>query len=187
MKHLKTFESYQNEETNEGLKDIVIGGLIALSSIGIAKSQDLDTKVTSPTTRTEYQIHQAQLDNEVQSKLINYSKLIKSNIKDSNKTQEGKYTITKGNNFIASSKGASGYSQKSVMIIFGTESKIDHELHITLKDDGIISVIIDDKIKETHDRGFGGVIEKGTKIMDQTEIRKGDVGYQEALQILNLF
>jgi hypothetical protein len=187
MRHLKTFESYQNEETNEGLKDIVIGGLIALSSIGAAKSQDLDTKVTSPTTRTEYQIHQSQLDNEVQSKLVNYYKLIKSNIKDSKKTQEGKYTVTKGSNFTATSKGSSGYSQKSVMIAFGTESKIDGELHITLKDDGIISVIADDVIKKTTDRGFGGVIKKGTKVMDQTEIRKGDVGYGEALGILNLF
>jgi hypothetical protein len=177
MKYVKTFESFNSQdEINEGLKDWVIGGLIALSSIGSINAQNTDGEsVTSPTTRTEYQIHQSQLDNNVIKKLTKYHNMVMKHSKDFVKSQDGKYTLTKAANFITSSKPGMGYNKKVVFIGIGDESHPDAQICLTLKDDGVISVCIGDERNE----------KDGTQPMDQTEIIKSDIGYNLALELVN--
>ena len=55
----------------------------------------------------------------------------------------------------------------------------DAQISITLKDDGVISLIFgEDRLKEDQVLGdFAGTRKKGTQLMDQTELKKGNKGY----------
>lgn len=201
MKYLKSYESYnqynEEEQIDESLKSFLIGSLLALSSLGGVKAQsaDADQKISSPETKTEYQIHQSQLDQGVISKLNKWDSKIQSEIQSWRKegpiklpqTMEGKYKITKGKGFSASSKAGTGYNKKNCFIFFGPESNPDCQLSLTLKDDGTISVMIgDSKTVKTEMRG-DVLSEAGTLLMDQTELRPTDKGYKMAMNLLDMF
>jgi hypothetical protein len=177
MKHIKKFESFNSEEElNEGLREWLIGGLMALSSV--AFSQDIDRSVSNSKSaeRTEYQIHQSQLNNKVISGFLKYSNKIIGQQDKLSYSKDGKYTLIKGPGFSASISEAKGYNKYSCFIGFGEEAKPDAQICITLKDDGVISLI------------FGDVINKnGQQPMSQTELNKDDKGYDDALKILNIF
>jgi hypothetical protein len=189
MKHIKKFESFSSEEElNEGLKDWLIGGLMALSSVGVSQDMDKSINVKS-TDRTEYQIHQSQLDNKVISGFLKYSNRIINQQDKLSYSKDGKYTLIKGPGFSASISVGKGYSKYSCFIGFGDEAKPDAQMCITLKDDGVISLIFGEE-RRKEDVQVGGIIgtlKKGEQPMTQTELNKGDRGYNEALKILNIF
>ena len=190
--HIKMFEEFRNEQVNEGVKDWIIGGLMALSSFGSVSGQDLDkSTVKSPTTRTEYQIHQDQLDSKSIDSFLKYHKKIVDQSNGLNFSQDGKYTMIKGSGFFASISKGGTYNKYSCFIGFGNEEKPDAQISITLKDDGVISLIYgEERLKGDQTIDFGGVQrtrKAGTQLMNQTELEEGDKGYDECMQILDLF
>jgi hypothetical protein len=189
MKHIKEFKTFNsNEELNEGLKDWLIGGLMALSSVGFSQDMDKSINVKS-TDRTEYQIHQSQLDNNVISGFLKYSNKITNQQNKLSYSKDGKYTLIKGSGFSATISKGSGYNKYSCFIGFGDESKPDAQMSITLKDDGVISLIFGEERRkeDVHIGGSIGTLKKGEQPMTQTELKKGDKGYTEAMNILNIF
>jgi hypothetical protein len=189
MKYIKEFEKFDSEkELNEGLKEWLIGGLMALSSVGFTQDMDKSINVKS-TDRTEYQIHQSQLDNNVISGFLKYSNKITSQQNKLSYSKDGKYTLIKGSGFSATISKGSGYNKYSCFIGFGEESKPDAQISITLKDDGVISLIFGEERRkeDVHIGGIIGTLKKGEQPMTQTELKKGDRGYDDALNILNIF
>jgi hypothetical protein len=192
---IKNYQSFiesieNNQEINESLKDWLIGGLIALSSIGVMKGQDLDNvDVKSPTTKTEYSIHKSQIDVGAVSNFVKKYDSIKSS--DLTYTQDGKYTIAKGSGFYGSSKEGTGYNKESCYIVFGDENNPSSQISITLKDDGTVSLMYGggkttkDIVQYDAAGNPARTIKAGTQLMDQTELKKGDRGYKEAIDTLN--
>jgi uncharacterized glyoxalase superfamily protein PhnB len=191
LKYIKKYENFNTtsnqEELNEGLKDWLIGGLIALSSIGGVMGQDKSTSVYSPEQKTELEVHKLGLDDKIQSKLLDYHKLIKGYSSQFKKTKDGKYTITEAGDLYASAKEGGKYTIKDVYIIIGDKNNPSKELQISHKDNGNISVTINTVAEKEVDRGFGGVLKAGSKVYNQCEMMKGDKGYSEALELLNMF
>jgi hypothetical protein len=199
MKYIKLYEQFncnkldRNESIDEGIKDWIIGGLIALSTVGSTFGQNDDglDVVKSPTTKTEYQIHKEQLDLKVINGTLKYTNKILSQSNKLKFKKEGKYTIITGEGFSASFKQGTVYSKYNCFIGFGDENKPDAQISITLKDNGIISIIFgEERVKEdyiVHDFSGDRVVKKGTQLMSQTEVRKGDKGYDQFIKVLDLF
>ena len=128
------------------------------------------------------------LDQKVINGFLKYSSKILSQSGKLSFSKEGKFSLIKGIGFFGSISQGTGYNKYSCFIGFGDESKPDAQINITLKNDGVISLIFgEERLKEDQVGDFVGTRKKGTQLMDQTELKKGDKGYDEAVKILNLF
>jgi hypothetical protein len=193
MKHIKLYKDFKNtEELNEGLKEWLIGGLMALSSAAFSQSNDGIVDVESPITKTEYQIHMDQLDYKAIDGFIKYANKIKEQKDKIVFSEDDGHLLIKGKDFSATSKESkSKYTVYSCYIIFGDNDplKLEAQININLKDDGVISIMFgEERLKE--DKvigGFVGTYKKGSQLLTQTELRKGDKGYSEAMNIINIF
>jgi hypothetical protein len=189
MIKIKTYEQFNNvhsSSVNEGIKDWLVGGLLALSSISASFGQDLDKQlstVKSPNSQTQYSVSHRSQDSNVINGLIKCHKIITSD--NLNFSDYGKQTIIEGNNFSASFSKGTKYNIYSTYVVFGNESDPDFILNISLKDDNNISIMYG---KEKTISTFPGNQSKElVQQMTQVEISKNDRGYNEALEILNLF
>ena len=176
MNHIRPFDSFQEKHImNEGVKDWLIGGLIALSSIGGVKGQET---VKSPTTKTEFQIQQEQSSPDLFKKVMDYHKRIMSHINKMTKEKDDKgYELSSSSEFTATSKLGGRYTKKSVMVTFGDVANLwtSDAFSASLKDNDEITVYV------TTEKPDGSVTPK----MSQLTLKKGDDGYKEALEIIN--
>ena len=186
MKHIKLYEDFSDEKVDEGFKDWVIGGLLALSSINPSLGKD---SAISPTNQIEYQVQSTDSEDIIVSGLLKYyNKIATSKLSFS---KDGKFITVKGNNFTGGFSQGTGYNKYNCFFVFGNQNKPDAQLSITMKDDGSVSIYFaEERLKATREVDLGVAkrkMRKGTQLFNQTEIKKGEKGYNEAIKILNLF
>ena len=181
--NFKSFNEQKEEELNEGFKDWVLGSLIALSSF-VASGQDMDKAVTADNGHT-YQIS-TKGDRSIVSGFIKYQKQIVQQKGKISKVKDGKYITIKGQGFSGGASPGSGYSKGNVFIAFGSEQNPTAQINVSLKDNGVISIMFGEG-HHAHYASTGlGVKVSNSQTLSQTELRKGDPGYQEALDLLEL-
>jgi hypothetical protein len=183
--NFKSFNEQKEEELNEGFKDWVLGSLIALSSFA-ASGQDMDKAVKADNGHT-YQIStKGNSDRSIVSGFIKYQKQIVQQKGTITKVKNGKYITIKGQGFSGGVSPGSGYSKGNVFITFGSEKDPTAQINVSLKDDGAISIMFGEG-HHAHYASTGlGLRVSNSQTLSQTELRKGDPGYKEALDLLEL-
>jgi hypothetical protein len=188
LKYLKTFESFINEEEpiNEGFKHWLMGGLIALSSLGGVSKAKAQDKIN--TLNTETQVKTQQNENDIK-KLLDYHYSIISKKDEFKQAKEGNYLVTKTDDFVALSGKNKYNGADNVNVTWGNPwSNEGKELRLTLYENGTISIYIDHIVEKDIDRGIsGGITKAGKKVLNQFDLNKGDKGYDEAINIINIF
>jgi len=185
MKNIQNFKSFneqKEEELNEGFKDWVLGSLIALSSFA-ASGQDMDKAVTTNNGH-KYEITKG--DRSIVSGFIKYQKQILQQKGTITKVKKGKYITIKGRGFSGGASPGSGYSKGNVFIAFGSEEDPTAQINVSLKDDGAISIMFGEG-HHAHYASTGlGLKVSTSQTLSQTELHKGEPGYKEALELLEL-
>lgn len=181
--NFKSFNEQKEEELNEGFKDWVLGSLIALSSF-VASGQDMDKAVDAKNGHT-YEIT-TKGDRSIVSGFIKYQKQVLQQKGTITKVKNGKYITIKGRGFSGGASPGSGYSKGNVFIAFGSEEDPTAQINVSLKDDGTISIMFGEG-HHAHYASTGlGVKVSNSQTLSQTELHKGDPGYKEALELLEL-
>jgi hypothetical protein len=183
---MKTYESFQREEVvNEGLKSILVAGLLAASSlINTANSQEItnsNVEMNNGNLRTKI----TKQDNQNINSFLKYHNTIMQQKDDLKVSKDDKGFITsQGDNFNATSREntTSKYIKYSSYAIFGNAENPTAQINISLDDRDIISLMFGAGASaSTFQSG------KAAYKMDQMELHKGDHGYQEAYELLMMF
>jgi hypothetical protein len=185
LKYMKTFESFQQEDVvNEGLKSILVAGLLAASALfNTANSQEMANK-NLEIRNGEVSTIITQKDKQIINDFLSYHEVIMQQKADLKFSKDDQGFITAiGDNFNTTSRESkSKYIECSSFALFGNPKSPTAQINISLDDQGTISIMF----------GAGGSAStyqagKTSYKMNQMEVKKGDRGYQVAYELLMIF
>ena len=188
MKKIQNFKTFNeqklnDEQLNEGFKNWILGSLIALSSFAVS-GQDIDNSVTTNTGH-KYEITNKN-DISIVKGFIKYQKQILQQKGTISKVKDGKFTTIKGQGFSGGSSLGSGYSKGNAFFAFGSEKDPTAQINVSLKDDGTISIMFGEGHHAHYTSTGLDLTISNSQTLSQTEVHKGEPGYKEALELLEL-